>query len=323
MTHESYQNVVLLNHMPCLISSLVAIFITMWVLAVLLPTLILGSTAALVSRYNKNGSSWAVVTGTTSGIGLAFAKALCRIGFNVLMVSRNEQKLKEMKDEISKSNKNIKVEYLSIDLSQSSGEVLTGELRRFFTNNNVTVLVNNAGVNTEFPKLFSDCTSTEIQSILNVNVNSVVSLTRLFIESNRSGRKLLINLSSLFGELAGPLVSVYSGSKSFIQSFSASLSAEDPTLDVFCSIPGFVVSNMSKMKRTSLTVISADQCADTVLRQAARGWFISACPHWTHSVIRGVMLALPERLRLVVLSNINSKTNKAAIRKLEKLSKKE
>jgi 17beta-estradiol 17-dehydrogenase / very-long-chain 3-oxoacyl-CoA reductase len=63
----------------------------------------------LLERYkqNRGGSLWAVVTGATDGIGLEFCKQLAKRGFNIVMISRTQEKLVQKSEEIRKINKSI------------------------------------------------------------------------------------------------------------------------------------------------------------------------------------------------------------------------
>jgi 17beta-estradiol 17-dehydrogenase / very-long-chain 3-oxoacyl-CoA reductase len=293
-----------------------AVVFASFFIKVVLPTILVGSLGSIKSKYNKSGKAWAVVTGTTSGIGTAFVKILAQLGFNIMMISRSEDKLKEIKSII----KGVKVEYLVIDLAKR--DILTPELMKFISSNEISILVNNAGLNTEFPKLFVDNSRDDVESILGVNCRATTMLTHAVLPSmvhRRNG--LVINVSSLFGSLSGPLVSVYSGTKNYVDAFTLSLSEElrGSGVSVFCSLPGFVVSNMSKLRRTSLTVISPENCVESILKQVAGGSLVVASPHWTHSLIGWIMTTLvPEFLRLRILGRINRGTNKAALRKAAK-----
>jgi len=294
---------------------------------VILPIIFTCSSSGLAKKYNKSGKAWAIVTGTTSGIGSGFAKVLVKSGFNLMMIARNETKLSEMKKELVsfKKSKDQEIEFLVMDLS--SGKILNDNFASFLTKNEVSVLVNNAGVNTDYPKLFSDNSYDEVKSIVDVNCEATVLLTRAVVPGMISRKKgCVVNISSLFGQIGAPLLSVYSGTKSFIDSFSASLGAElgGSGVSVFCSLPGFVVSNMSKIRRTSLTVISADACAEAVLGQVAGGWLSAAAPHWSHSLIGWLLIdVVPEPIRMRILTRVNRATNKAALRKLERVQKQE
>ncbi len=291
---------------------------------VVLPLFLKGSLKHFAKKYNASGSCWAIVTGTTSGIGLSFVRALHGLGFNVLMISRNEAALKEVQKELlaasgDSSKKKAKIEYIAIDLCQFDKSAQES-VKKFMLVNKVSVLINNAGLSNDYPKQLTDCSEKECENIMAVNCQSLVSLTRLVLPemiSNKLG--CVINMSSLFGSLGGPLVSVYSGSKNFVDAFSLSLNEELHGTQVrcFCSIPGFVISKMSKLKRASLTVITADSCVRTVLEQVSGNVLYYVCPHWTHSAMQWFMLSVvPQCIRLKILAYINRKTNKAALRKL-------
>ena len=292
-------------------------YLLSFVIHVVLPVFAVSNPGKLGKKLNKSGKAWAVVTGTTSGIGHAFVSALAGLGFNVLMIARNGAKLNEIKAEISQKHKSIKIECMVIDLATKS--VITSDLSKFIAANEVAILVNNAGLNTDFPKLFTDASLAETESILDVNCGALTKLTHAVLPgmlARRSGQ--IINISSLFGQLSGPLVATYSGTKSYIDSFSLSLSEElrNTGVSVLCSMPGFVVSNMSKIRRTSFTVMSPEACVRAVLGQAACGRLTIACPHWTHAAIGWALTSLlPQWLRLRIVGNINRATNKAALRK--------
>ena len=66
------------------------------------------------------GAKWAVVTGSTDGIGKAYAFELARKGFNMLLISRTQSKLDATKDEIKKEHKNVEVETISYDFSNAN-----------------------------------------------------------------------------------------------------------------------------------------------------------------------------------------------------------
>ena len=59
----------------------------------------------LKRRYGEK--SWAVITGSTSGIGAGFAQQLGQEGFNLVLVSRSKQKLTDQKEELAQKFQNI------------------------------------------------------------------------------------------------------------------------------------------------------------------------------------------------------------------------
>jgi short-subunit dehydrogenase len=76
----------------------------------------------LAARYNQ-GDSWAVVTGGSDGIGEQFCKDLANQGFNICVIARNEDKIKEKLKGIQasvKSGKQIKTRYVVADLAKAT-----------------------------------------------------------------------------------------------------------------------------------------------------------------------------------------------------------
>lgn len=101
---------------------------------------------------------WAVITGSTSGIGKAFAEHLASKGMSLLLVSRNEKKLDEQKDELTKEFK-VPVRYLAFDFTQYHSEQKTifysklgTVLKEMDKDGGVGLLINNVGTANEVIK---------------------------------------------------------------------------------------------------------------------------------------------------------------------------
>lgn len=60
-----------------------------------------------LNKKNTPEASWAVVTGASDGIGLGYCKVLAKMGFNILLVSRSESKLKEAQKEVQQFAKDV------------------------------------------------------------------------------------------------------------------------------------------------------------------------------------------------------------------------
>ena len=74
------------------------------------------SSLDLPSRYGK--ASYVLITGSTGGIGAAFANKFASLGFNIVLVSRNEKLLKEQSDQLQQEFK-IKVAYFPMDFANN------------------------------------------------------------------------------------------------------------------------------------------------------------------------------------------------------------
>ena len=83
------------------------------------------------------------MTGASEGIGRCYAFELARSGFNVMLVSRSEQKLEKVRKEIADINQNLNVKCVSMDLTKTNDfSSITGNDE---ITNNLALVVNNAG----------------------------------------------------------------------------------------------------------------------------------------------------------------------------------
>jgi len=101
----------------------------------------------LYSRKSQENRTWAVVTGGSDGIGLAMAKNLARQKFNICIVSRNENKMKEKLEEISKEvgDPNLKTRYIVADFSKLHSIEDYKYIKDQLNDVDVGVLILNAG----------------------------------------------------------------------------------------------------------------------------------------------------------------------------------
>ncbi|AXO90196.1 SDR family oxidoreductase [Pseudomonas parafulva] len=166
---------------------------------------------------------YAMITGASSGLGLALAEALARRGRNLILVARHRETLEPIAMEL---NQRFGVEVLlrACDLSQPlrlSGFVLEleeGERR-------IDLLVNCAGQRTYGPFLAHEWA--DEQDLLEVNV---LALTRLCHAIGNlmavQGGGQILNVASLAGVAPGPWMACYSASKAYVLSFSQALREE-------------------------------------------------------------------------------------------------
>jgi short-subunit dehydrogenase len=161
-----------------------------------------------------------VVTGASSGIGTAFARALARRGSDVILVARRLDRLQELASELE-GDHGVRATPIALDLSRrGAGQVLAAEVAaRGLT---VTGLVNNAGFATDGP--FHEEDPDRLQDEIAVDVANLVDISRAFIEPLRqAGRGILVNVASIAAYLPGPDMAVYSACKAFVLSFTEAL----------------------------------------------------------------------------------------------------
>jgi short-subunit dehydrogenase len=180
-------------------------------------------------------NKWALVTGTTSGIGKSFCTLLATEGYNLVLVSRNLPRMKSQSD-LLKSTYNIEVEILQADLSDIV-QINTVATRCADTSRPIEVLVNNAGfgINSSFSR--SAIQSQE--NLINCMVMAPMKLTHSAIKTMESiGGGIIINVSSVAAFMAG---STYCSAKSWLTVFSESLHTESKTknIKIHSICPGF------------------------------------------------------------------------------------
>ena len=168
----------------------------------------------------------ALVTGASSGIGLAFAQRLARDGYDLILVARRHERLAQLAREIEKVG--AYAEVVVADLAAPEG-LATVEERA--AAGDVTMLVNNAGFQTYMPFVELDPDRAEAQ--IRVQVTAVVSLSRAVLPAMLARNAgAIINVSSMLAFSAGmdqpflPKRAVYAATKAFVNSFTAILSGE-------------------------------------------------------------------------------------------------
>jgi short-subunit dehydrogenase len=164
-----------------------------------------------------------LVTGASSGIGMAFARRLAARGDDLVIVARSEGKLKELADEIQ-SGLRREVEVLPADLTL--GDDLARVERRLQDGDRpIDLLVNNAGFGTagDFIELPVGKEDEEIR----LNVLALMRLTHAALPGMvQRGHGGVINVSSVGGFQPGPRNATYSATKAFVTSFSEALHEE-------------------------------------------------------------------------------------------------
>ena len=237
------------------------------------------------------------MTGSTDGIGKDFARQLVGKGLNIILVARNDEKLKTTKTQLLETaSKGIKIETFVMDFSKACDESLL-KLLDFLKGKDVSVLVNNVGVSHDHPEYFTEASVQTMDTIIQVNIVNTLKMTRailpLFLEKKRG---LILNLGSFSGELPVPLLQTYSASKAFLRTWSMALAAELAPHNIQVELLNtyFVVSNMSKLRRPSLMVPTPSAFVKFALRTAGQSPFRT--PYPSHAFIYEVMQWIPSWL---------------------------
>jgi uncharacterized protein len=168
-------------------------------------------------------SSTALVTGASSGIGVAIARELASRGYAVALAARREERLRSLATELTTEH-GVSAEAISCDVSDpAEREGLADQLRG--GGRTVELLVNNAGFGHQAD--FARSPRERMTEMVRVNCEAVVDLTSLFLTGMvERGRGSVINIASTASFQPLPGSAVYAATKAFVLSFSEAVRTE-------------------------------------------------------------------------------------------------
>lgn len=162
----------------------------------------------------------ALVTGASSGIGLACAVALAEAGADVTVAARSEDKLTDLVDAARKQNLKMRACVLDVSDLQAMTETLAKQSERF------DVLVNSAGMARHGPA--TQTTPEDFDAVMAVNLRGAYFLSQQIanqmIAAETGGS--IINISSQMAHVGGIDRSVYCASKSAVEGFTKAMAIE-------------------------------------------------------------------------------------------------
>ena len=215
----------------------------------------------------------ALITGASSGIGVAFAEQLAAAGLDLILVARSTDKLNALARKLRKEG--CRAEVISQDLSHANaGAKLAKAVDELGMS--VDLLINNAGFGTvgAFAKQAPAREAEEIK----LNALAVVDLTHAFLPGMlERGAGGIINVASVAAFQPIPYMSVYAATKAFVLSFSEGLRAEikDRGVQVSCLCPGPVDTGFFEATGNdglrSTVPKQAMMTADRVVERALKG----------------------------------------------------
>ena len=195
----------------------------------------------------------ALVTGASSGIGKEICIYLDSLGYELILVSRDKDKLLEVQNILKNKSKVI-----TLDLSNINN---CYKLYNLTSKYDVDILVNNAGFGLHGEFVDSDINK-EI-SMIDLNIKAVHILTKLFLKDFVNKDKgYILNVSSSAAFLSGPLMATYYSTKSYVYRLTTAIYEElkrknsNVIISVLC--PGPVKTNFNKTANCKFDIKSVD-----------------------------------------------------------------
>ena len=245
--------------------------------------------------------SYALITGGSSGIGLEYARQLAAMGYSLVLVSNQEEQLRDAAAELT-AGYGVTVEWLYLDLSEQG---CAQKLLDFCDDKGleVDILINNAGI--FFIEYLGSRNLQKARTMVDLHVATVTECCILFGERMKArGAGHILIMSSMTADIPAPGIAVYSASKAYLKSFGLGLSYELAPYGVTVTtiLPAAVDTGLyrlsDRIRRTGRRmglVLSPEKLVHKALRAMFRGRRIRR-PGALNLTVPFLVKLLPSRL---------------------------
>lgn len=221
-----------------------------------------------------------IITGATSGIGLALAKTFGQAGGIVCYTGRNPKKLEAAAKEINTVAKFHFPLLADVSLEEDNKRMVSQVLERF---GRIDILINNAGISMR--ALFKDLEMEVFHQVMNINFYGTVYATKACLPEILKNKGAIISISSINGYRGTPARTAYTASKFAMNGFMEALRTEvmNKGVQTLVVCPGFTASNIrnaalnakgqsqGESPRDEQEMMSAEEVAEQTLRALLKG----------------------------------------------------
>jgi len=189
-----------------------------------------------------------IITGASSGIGLACAREFAKRGASVSLAARSADKLENIKNELVSKGYKVSVTPTDVSRQDDCKQLIDDTVKAF---GKIDILINNAGVSMR--ALFKDVELDVIRHLMDVNFWGTVYCTKYALPYLLKQKGSVVGVSSVAGFIGLPGRVGYSASKFAINGFLETLRTENlkTGLHVLIAAPGFTASNVRKSALTA------------------------------------------------------------------------
>lgn len=278
------------------------------VIAVLTPYFVPAENKTLVERFGK----WAVITGSTDGIGRQYAIQLAARGLNIVLISRTVEKLMAVASEIEQKHQ-VKTKWIAADFGQ--GRPIYDKLRQELEAIPVGILVNNVGTNSDYPDDLDKVPEDKLWEVINVNIAAATMLTRIVLPGMKQRRQgAIVNISSGSELQPLPYMTVYAATKAYVHNFTLAMQYELEPFGITCQLvsPMFVSTKMNNFSTTVMKGGIFIPDAESYAKHAVftLGKSKQTTGYWSHGIQYCVFRLAPEWVRTLIGGAMNKQFRK-------------
>lgn len=186
-------------------------------------------------------SKVAVITGASSGIGKSLALCFANAGYAVVISGRNQQRMKEVQDQIEKEGGKAICVMADVSKEADCKRLIDESIAAF---GQLDVLINNAGMSMR--ALFEKTELSVIRQLMDINFWGTVYCSKFALPYLLQSKGSIVGISSIAGKKGLPGRTGYSASKFAMEGFLETLRTENlkKGLHVLIACPGFTASNI-------------------------------------------------------------------------------
>jgi 17beta-estradiol 17-dehydrogenase / very-long-chain 3-oxoacyl-CoA reductase len=259
-----------------------------------------------LSRYHypspTSSPPWALITGSSDGIGLGFAHELASKNLNIILHGRNPVKLSNIQSLLSTQYPKVQFKVVVADSSLTGPEMLT-DIERIVESLkgvHLTVLVNNVGgpppgmspLYTTFGE--SKAKDIDVTIALNIRFTALLTSKILYLWKDTSSPRLILNVGSM-AEIGAPLAAMYGGTKARIASWTKGvrreMMGEGRDIEVLAVLPLLVTGVSFRKKEAGVMLPDIRMFAWSCLRlvgcgrAVVSGWWVHAIEVWLFDLV--------------------------------------
>ncbi len=251
-------------------------------------------------RLKQAYGDWALITGASSGIGMALSELIASCNINVILCSRSKDKLDAQASRLKK-NYGVSVNVIALDLSEAES---IDQLIQQTQGLTISLFVASAGFGTS-GKFLQSSIHEEV-NMLRLNCEAVLRLTHYFLQQMVHRKKGgIILLSSIVAFQGVPYAAHYAATKAYVQILAEGIQGEIKGLgvDVLAAIPGPVDSGFGQRANMQMgTALNPEVVAASTLK--ALGKSNSVLPGLLSKVLVNSLRTAPRFLRIRIMETI-------------------